>query len=256
MVALAVATLLCAQAACSRPAAHRESGEPSSASQSTGPEEYSATVVRTTTSGDNPRTEQTLIAIDGGLTREEWTERGERRALILRPDLGKSYELWLDRRIYTETSLDPDGIGGSPGANSVAPAQPANESKTSSDKQGKVDVASSEAPGAEEPDAHLDIEESAPPVRHERHDLPDQTIDGHNCKVSEDLSYQPDGRVERVVTFRAMDLKGLAIRTEESGAGPTGVKVTTERRDVKLSVDPSEFVVPGDFKRVSEAPSP
>ncbi|HEU4391092.1 MAG TPA: hypothetical protein VFV34_25055, partial [Blastocatellia bacterium] len=70
------------------------------------PRRYSALIIRTIRDGDDEFTTETRIARDGELSRQEWTENGERRVSILRPDLGKAFTLSIERAIYTESPTD------------------------------------------------------------------------------------------------------------------------------------------------------
>ena len=44
--------------------------------------------------------------------REEWSEQGEARALIHRPDLGKSFLLFPEDRTYTESGAAAAAVPG------------------------------------------------------------------------------------------------------------------------------------------------
>ena len=69
------------------------------------PEQYSATVVRIIEDGTSRETNVSREARSGEKRREEWTEEGQNRALIWRPDLGKSFLLDLDARAYVESEI-------------------------------------------------------------------------------------------------------------------------------------------------------
>ena len=60
-----------------------------------------------------------------------------------------------------------------------------------------------------------------------------------------------NGLIETTRTFRATDLEGLAIRIETETEG-AGIKILTERREVKTDVTPDQFEIPAGFKRVKE----
>ncbi|HEY6331494.1 MAG TPA: hypothetical protein VI756_19365, partial [Blastocatellia bacterium] len=213
-----------------------------------------ATVVRTVDSGASKQIEQTRVAVSGSLLREEWTERGQHRALILRPDLGKSYVLWLDTREYTESDFGSSVIDGAPPETVIAgkAAISSGEPKREGASQTEPEAKSPGPVGASDLDeCCIDPDEAAPSVTSEVRDLPSQTIDGHECKVREEIRHFADGHTERVVSYNAVDVNGLAVRIEaESGSGPTTSRVITERRDVTLNVPASEFVVPEGFKPV------
>ena len=254
--AIALSTLLlCALVGCHS----SNNGKPSDAAQSGGPETYSAMVVRTTNSGGRQQTEQSRVAISGGLSREEWTDQGERRALILRPDLGKSYLLWLDKGTYTESSLESNGADGP-----VDKSKTASKSASQPGAKAKSAKVVNNAPGPESSSATPDqgvadwaLEAAVQPLRTEERELPPETIDNHNCRVTEQLAYFADGHAERTVTYRATDLQGLALRVEsESGSGADHSTVLTERHDIRLEVSPNEFSVPADFKRIERTPAP
>jgi hypothetical protein len=205
------------------------------------PDEYSATVVRTIEDGDNRVVEETRVAVAGEMTRQEWIDLGEKRVLILRPDLGKSYLLAPDKKMYVESPIYPEapGNGGSPGGG----ASKQKELSEQGPGKGPVDADADQLDGlfatAPEPTQGTDSQ------------LPDQTIEGHLCKVWERRASFPDGHTEVTRTFRASDLSGLAIRIEtESIDGGRKVRATTERRDVRTSVSPDEFAIPPGFRRV------
>ena len=62
------------------------------------PEQYSATVVRIVEDGTTSETIVSREAHAGEQRRDEWTENGQNRALIWRPDIGKAFLLYIDRR--------------------------------------------------------------------------------------------------------------------------------------------------------------
>src|SRR5215470_1249598 len=63
------------------------------------PAEYSATIVCSVDDGERRELSVTRVARSGDMLREEWTEGGEARALIWRPDIGKSFLLAPSRRV-------------------------------------------------------------------------------------------------------------------------------------------------------------
>src|SRR5436309_9764236 len=69
------------------------------------PEQYSARVVRIIEDGKSRETSVSREARSGEKHREEWTEEGQNRALIWRPDLGKIFLLDLDGRAYVEFEI-------------------------------------------------------------------------------------------------------------------------------------------------------
>ena len=190
---------------------------------------YAATVIRTVDAGTNSEQFVTRIIRSGEMTREEWTEQGAARALVLRPDLGKSFLLALDKQEYVETSFHA----------AAGPAiQPASESASAGDATDpeSIDRAFTDAP------APLTVQTLA---------LADQVIDNHTCQVVEQRRTFADGHTEITLTFHARDLNGLAIR-EEAASTASDVKVVTERRDIHTEVSPDEFKVPAGFKRVDK----
>jgi hypothetical protein len=245
--------LLCALVGCHT----SKDSKPSDAGPSGGPEAYSAMVVRTTNSGGLQQTEQSRVAISGGLSREEWTEQGERLALILRPDLGKSYLLWLDKGTYTESSLGSNTADGpvdkTASKRTLQPGAPAKRTNVGNDAP--EPEASSATP--DQGVADWAFEDAVQPLRTEQRELPAETIDNHNCRVTEQLAYFADGHSERTVTYRATDFEGLALRIEsESGSGADHSTVLTERHNIRLEVSPDEFSVPAALKRIERAPAP
>ena len=188
------------------------------------PESYSATVVRTVEEGDLREVIITRVVRSGEMLREEWVEQeGERRALILRPDLGKRFVLSIDKRTYSEASISDDQRAGI-----ESPADPEEVERA--------------------------IGPSLPAATSEARQLPDQTVEGHPCQVTEARAVFEDGRTEVFRVFRARDLQGLVIRVEEeSEAAGRRVRVITERRDIRTQVAQDEFLVPVDFVRVEGA---
>lgn len=187
------------------------------------PEQYSATVIRTV---DDTEVSVARVARSGEMRREEWSEQGGKRALISRTDTGKAFLLDLDRQIYVE--LD---------SSSNAARQPENESATRDDESGvRPDV------------IERAFDDALSPTSVEVRSLADQTIENQPCKVFEQRAIFADGHTEITRVFCARDLNNLAIRIETQAEG--GVKVITERRDVKTEVAPGQFAVPSGFKKV------
>ncbi|MGA9770215.1 MAG: hypothetical protein WBV94_14335 [Blastocatellia bacterium] len=201
------------------------------------PEEYSATIARTV---DGVEVSLTRIARVGEMRREEWSEQGRQRALISRPDIGKAFLLDLDKQIYVELDL-----GSGVASQSVIGS---SSKSTARDDESSVRPSAPE-PGTLEPDALERALDDAPsPSRLEAHALADQTIENRACKVIEQRAIFDDGHIEITRIFCARDLDDLAVRIETESEG--GVKVVTERRDVKTTVAPDQFVVPAGFKKV------
>jgi hypothetical protein len=197
------------------------------------PENYSATIVRAIDDGAERELSVTRIARSGELRREEWSEQGSRRALILRPDQGKAFLLDLDNQLYTELPLSFSS-GGEP------------ETRAPSD----------DADHTVEPEAIERALGNAPsPVRVETRLLADQTVENHLCKVYEQRAVFSDGHAEITKSFRALDLDGLALRIEIAAEPQNGSgKFIISRRDVRPDVSPEEFVVPAGFKKADKLP--
>lgn len=192
------------------------------------PDQYSATVIRTV---DDSEVSVTRIARSGEMRREEWGGQGGRRALISRPDMGKTFLLDLDRQIYVELDSGPLA------SRQPEPGAP-NESTAQGDESGV------------RPDALERAFDDAPtPARVEVRALADQSIENQSCRVFEQRAGFDDGHTEITRIFCARDLNDLAIRVESESEG--GVKVITERRDVNTQVAPEQFVVPPGFKKVN-----
>jgi hypothetical protein len=206
------------------------------------PEQYSATVVRIVEDGTRRETSISREARSGEQRREEWTEQGQNRALIWRPDLGKSFLLDLDGRAYVEIDITdghlPESRAGASNPHDVSSAQNPVD----------LDVKDRTVQAI---DQYFD--DRQPPTRVETRVLPQVVINGHPCAVYEQRAIFPDGHAETTRRFRARDLSGLALRVE-SEAGQGWPRVITERRDVRIEVAPDTFIVPADFKRVEELP--
>ena len=196
------------------------------------PQRYSALIVRTVTDGGDEQTTETRIARNGGLSRQEWMENGERRALIWRPDLGKSFCLSLDRALYTESQLD----SGSNGESTGSPSAQGSDNGPLTERAQALDQA---LPGPEDADS-IEVEAK-----------PDVTASGFSCRVTEQRMKFADGHVEVTKTYRAVRFGGLAVRVENEGPGQHGtVRVVTELRNITLDVVDREFDVPEHFRRV------
>lgn len=230
MLIAITATIILAVDACRDPART----EPGEAEKELGaePEQYSATIVRTVIDGESRETTFTTEARSGALRREEWTERGKSRALVLRPDLGTSYLLDLDRQEYVEISL---GGGGENLGNDSQMRDRASADSTTSLVQA----------------ADRAIDDAPSPDRVDSRELSSADVDGHACKVYERRATFVDGHSEIVKTFRAPGLGGLTLRTE-SYSEPSSVRVITERKDVSIDVAPNAFTVPQSFKKVEK----
>jgi hypothetical protein len=211
---------------------HRRPQETGAAGIEAGePEIYRATVVHTAVDGAVRETATSSVARRGDWRREEWMEAGGTRALIRRPDLGKSYLLDLGHHVYVEF----DSAGGAlndAGRDTVA--APAGEG------------AAPAAITAEEVDRA--VNDAPAPVQVVNRVLAEQAIEGHSCQVIERRATFADGRVEITRSHRARDLGGLPLLVEVESAD--GARLTVERRDVRLDVSPDDFAVPAGFRKV------
>ena len=199
------------------------------------PDHYSAIIVRTINDGSGRAPTITREARLGEQRREEWTEQGQNRALIWRPDLGKSYLLDLDRQAFVEIDLA---------------GSPENLSHESNLESSLRDRASADSASGLVEAVDRALDEAPSPDRVENRVLPPAQIGDHVCNVYEQRATFPDGHTEITKTFRARDLGGLALRIESASA-PGSVSVTTERKDVVLDVASDAFRVPANFKRVA-----
>src|ERR1044071_4008794 len=86
------------------------------------PDRYSAVVVRSVEDGASTVTSTSSEARFGERRRVEWTENGKNKAIIWRPDLGKSYVLDLDAHVYTEFELNDQAIASSNKAENGIPS--------------------------------------------------------------------------------------------------------------------------------------
>ncbi|MEN3333158.1 MAG: hypothetical protein V7641_2523 [Blastocatellia bacterium] len=204
------------------------------------PEVYSATVTRLAIDGEVRETTASRVARRGDWRREQWTEAGGARALILRPDLGKGYLLDLDHRLYVEFDFAASYAGSAPtDAAREAVAAPGSESDLpAAINANEVDRALSDAPA---------------PVQVEARVLADQTVQDHACQVIEERATMANGRIEVTRSRRARDLAGLPLLIELESA--SGARLTIERRDISLDVSNDDFAVPADFRKVDRLPA-
>jgi hypothetical protein len=204
------------------------------------PAEYSATIVRTVEDGAGRQVFATHVARSGAMFREEWSEQGETRAFIFRPDLGKSFLLFPDNRTYVESdsSAISSGVEETVEENGDSAAdQPRRETEPRADSAFiSIDY------------IDRSLGDKISPSQLETRALADQMVEGYACAVTEQRAVFDDGRGEVTRIFRARELAGLAVRVEvESG----GVKIITERRDIQIQVPPDNFTVPTDFRKVA-----
>ena len=203
------------------------------------PPRYSAVVEQRTEAGGETRLLVMKVARDGDLRREEWSEGGETVALILRPDLNKSFLLNFDRQLYVEIDLEKEAA--------VAPAKSRQETATKPSDESTPSMA------AEITETLL--EEAPEEVTTRR--LPDERVDGYLCGVWERRSRFPGGRVETLTVYRAAAAGDLAIMTEMETSTPSHrVKSTIRRRDIRLQVSADDFSVPAGFKKVESLARP
>ncbi|HKQ05972.1 MAG TPA: hypothetical protein VJ464_12625 [Blastocatellia bacterium] len=198
------------------------------------PDVYAATVTRLAVDGEARETTSGSVARRGDWRREQWTEAGAARALILRPDLGKGYLLDLDHRLYVEF----DSGTAVPAAAAHDAASPASESAPPAISLEEVERALSDAPA---------------PVQVALRVLGDETIEDHPCQVIEERATFADGRVEVTRSRRARDLSGLPLLIEVES--PNGARLTTERRGIRLDVSPDDFAVPAGFRKIDQLPA-
>ena len=193
-------------------------GDISSTEAAGEPEQYSAMVVRIVEDGTRRETKITREARAGEHRREEWTQNGQNRALIWRPDLGKAFLLDVDGRAYIEIAIHPERLEGQPsnGGDGLARARQTRGRDLDDDAFQQIDRL---------------IEEPLSPASVETRMIPDEKVEGYVCRVSERRANFADGHTEVTRVFRARDLGGLALRVELAGAG--NQRVITERRDVR-----------------------
>jgi hypothetical protein len=189
------------------------------------------------------------------MIREDWVENGEQRALIVRPDVGETYQLFPDRGEYlVETAGGGLSATGNPAAGNPATGNPATGNPTSA-----TQVSSGKSVSKQEgSDVLVDpiaIESDLSPATTTADNitdlaLPDAKVDGHPCRVTERRAITSDGTTEIIRTYKATDLEGLSIKTESESEGKNGrVRVVTETRDIQRSVPQSAFDVPSGFRR-------
>jgi hypothetical protein len=210
------------------------------------PETYTATIVRSIENGESNERTETRVARSGDMRREEWTEKGERLALITRFDSGKSFFLNLNKQIYTEIDLALNAPEQSKTGNAVNAANATNTEKTESEAGRQA--------------AAMDFVEdnfAEEPVKIETRALADEYISNQLCKVIERRAGFADGRTEVTKSFYAEKLSGLAVKTErESFSSTHRIKVIMEWHDIKLTASADDFVVPAKFKKVQQFPTP
>jgi hypothetical protein len=206
-----------------------------------GPEQYSALVVRTVEQDGGKDTVESRITVSGQMIREDWAEHGEKRALIVRPDLGESYLLFLDKGEYVVQALDRDTqFFGSGGSRSAHQGDAGSELPAGDSSEAPLDPIAIES----------DLSPSALPGGISNIALPDATIDNHPCKAFERRAVLPSGTTEITRTYKAIDLSGMTIRIESESDGKGGhFRVITERRDIQIGVSPALFDIAAGLRR-------
>jgi hypothetical protein len=201
------------------------------------PDVYAATVTRLAIDGEMREQSASQVARRGDWRREQWSEASGTRALIVRPDLGKTYLLDLDHHLYVEMDSAAAPTRAMPTDAARETAHGDAQSAPASLQPEEVDRAFGDAPA---------------PVRVETRALADQSVQGYTCQVVQSRATFADGRVEITRSHRARELAGLPLLIEVESVN--GARLTIERRDVRLNVSPEEFAVPTDFKRVARLP--
>lgn len=225
LIAIAALAVLLTDSCRNRAQSNEGDVNPETASE---PDQYSSTIVRTVEDGTTSEAHTLRESRSGNMRRQEWTEQGQSRALILRPDLGTSYLLDLDRQLYVEVPL-----------------------ATARDDSDANDRAKPDSTNSFVESVDRAIDDAPSPDRVETRTLPAELIAGHSCKVYERRASFPDGHTEITRTFRAADLNGLALKIEAESVPPT-VRVITERRDFILDVRADAFTLPASFKKVEK----
>lgn len=250
LIGLEVALCLCVSIACHRqPRAVDDLGAELSGEL----DQFSATVVCAVDDGVERELSVTRIFKSGDLRREEWSEQGGSRALIWRPDLGKTYLLDIEARCYVESEITPeitfdDALKAGSESTASGNRSPEVESADRNSASVRRDAIAGEAV-----DRAFDLAPS--PLRVENRRLTDQTVDGHPCAVLERREFFTGDKIELTTTFRARDLDGFVIRIEAGlGAGTDGPRLITSWRDIRRDVQPGVFTVPPDFRRVDRLP--
>jgi hypothetical protein len=203
------------------------------------PEIYAATVTRLAVDGEAREQSVSEEARRGDWRREQWSEAGGRRALVQRPDLGKTYLLDLDHHLYVEMDL------------AVAPSQASPAGAARETARTGVEPAPTAVSEAEEIDRAF--QDGLAPSRVASRALADDVLQGYACQVIESRATFADGRVEVTRSHRARQLAGLPLLIEVESAN--GARLTIERRDIRIEVSADEFTVPADFKRVERLPN-
>ena len=209
------------------------------------PFEYTAEVVHTVEVDGQTNVTVSRIARSGALFREEWTQGGEKLATILRPDIGKSFFLWISRKEYSEVQL-----GDAAAATSEFSGVETDQNGSSSTPVQRMNSKSIE--DQDLPRSRGAFEGVVSPTSTETRRLADETIDGHPCSVWEETLIFSIGHTEVTRVYRAADLRGLAVRLQNETTGQAGTtRVTTGRRNISTEVSADEFVVPVGYRKTA-----
>jgi hypothetical protein len=212
------------------------------------PDRYSARIVRSIDDGKTTVVSVSAFSRFGISTREDWTEGSLKRALICRPDLGKSFLLDLDRRLFAEIAL-----GSQPGRVDAGIPAPASATKQlSPDDIGTSDSGSRDQRAIDPESLDLSFNEADDSSSVVQRTTGDEVVAGYRCRVEERRVVYSNGRSETTRWFRATELDGLALRIEsETQSESRHVRVTTERTEISTDVSPDIFSVPSDFRKVT-----
>lgn len=204
------------------------------------PDTYTATIVHSSEDGERRESSETRVARSGNLRRQEWTENGERLALITRFDSGKSFLLNLNRQIYTETDFALQSL-----------EKPKNKSLADPAKTAEAGQSGPEAIDRASALDFADDNFAEIPASLERRVLANAYIADQLCKVTQERAGYADGRTEVTTLYRAENLLGLVVKTErESVSSSHRVKLVSEWRDIRLAASADDFEVPAGFKKV------
>jgi hypothetical protein len=172
------------------------------------------------------------------MIREDWLQDGQERALIVRPDLGEAYLLFLDKGEYLVETREGGGQDVENGGSTT---------------RNKDDSGSNMSKGALVVDPvaiDSDLSPAAAPDSITNLAQRDVTVDTHPCRLSERRATLSDGSTEITRIYKATDLSGLEIKTESESEGKNGgVRVVTQKLDIRLDVPQTLFDIPAGFKQ-------
>jgi hypothetical protein len=195
----------------SPPSAPAEPSYDASAPSGGEPDSYSAVVVRTFEQSGGQTETRARVARRGDWSRQDWDEGGRHLEALVRPDLGHTFLVDVDRNVCVETALGP-------------PAPDAESGDLTG--EGIEVLMAGGGTGAA--------------VTCERAGT--ETIDGHPCAVYRSHIEAPGGGSTESTVWEATDLGGLALRSELRGSD--GSRVVTELRDVQVPADEALFEPP------------